>query len=238
MPTCTHTLRVVSGSHRATAESAGLLREAGGLDALRKATTLFYRRMFADGHLDKFIRSHDDPHGERFATWVAEKLGVGNPWSDARAARPVCPVSAGQYGTITVHDRSSAHLAAWHSPKREREKFGDHFKLDDCRRWMRLHFWACRESGIFAHKGFEDYYVRFLAHFVSVYEQKAPPFARESARWSLDSANTQAYLDAGNEMTDGIMGMPLHAALATLPPHERNYTGSVVANPSWPYGPT
>jgi hypothetical protein len=33
--------------------------------------------------------------------------------------------------------RSSAHFAAWHSPKREPEKFGLHFKLDDCRVWMR-----------------------------------------------------------------------------------------------------
>ena len=28
------------------------------------------------------------------------------------------------------------------------------------------------------------YYVRFIAHFVSVYERTAPQFARESARWS------------------------------------------------------
>ena len=25
---------------------------------------------------------------------------------------------------------------------REPEKWGDHFKLDDCRIWMRLHFWV------------------------------------------------------------------------------------------------
>ena len=46
-----------------------------------------------------------------------------------------------------------------HSPKRDEGSFGEHFKLDDCRRWMRLHFWAARESGIFAHAGFADYYV-------------------------------------------------------------------------------
>ena len=39
-------------------------------------------------------------------------------------------------------------------------------------------------------------------HFVSVYERTAPPFARESARWSADPANVQAYLDAGRRMHD------------------------------------
>ena len=34
-----------------------------------------------------------------------------------------------------------------------------------------------------------DYYVRFIGHFVSVYERNAPPFARESARWSQTQAN-------------------------------------------------
>ena len=46
-------------------------------------------------------------------------------------AQPLTPVPS-------LHSRrSSAHFAAWHSPKREREKFGQHFKLDDCRVWMR-----------------------------------------------------------------------------------------------------
>ena len=47
-----------------------------------------------------------------------------------------------------------------------------HFKLDDCRVWMRLHFWAAREAGLFEGEkaAFGDYYVRFIAHFVRVYE--------------------------------------------------------------------
>lgn len=77
------------------------------------------------------------------------------------------------------HDRSSAHFAAWYSPKREPEKVGEHFKPEDlrwccfrgvqglirwlwldtslkswmrmmaqdARVWMRLHFWAARETG-------------------------------------------------------------------------------------------
>ena len=51
-------------------------------------------------------------------------------------------------------------------------------------------FQAARETGIFADAAFEDYYVRFIGHFVSVYEQKAPPFARESARWSMNEVGT------------------------------------------------
>ena len=47
-------------------------------------------------------------------------------------------VLTGGFRHVCVHvDRSSAHFAAWHSPKREPEKFGQHFKLDDCRVWMR-----------------------------------------------------------------------------------------------------
>ena len=30
------------------------------------------------------------------------------------------------------HDRSSAHFAAWYSPKRAPEKVGEHFKPEDC----------------------------------------------------------------------------------------------------------
>jgi hypothetical protein len=46
---------------------------------------------------------------------------------------------------------------------------------------MRLHFWAMRSVGIFERSpSFAAYYVKFIAHFVSVYERTAPPFARES----------------------------------------------------------
>jgi hypothetical protein len=72
---------------------------------------------------------------------------------------------------------------------------GEHFKLDTCRVWMRLHFWAMREEGLHEHAPFADYYVRFISHFVSVYERTAPPFTRDSFRWSADPANTQRYID-------------------------------------------
>jgi len=50
----------------------------------------------------------------------------------------VCPPLSSLTSCPTLPSRrSSAHFAAWHSPKREPEKFGLHFKLDDCRVWMR-----------------------------------------------------------------------------------------------------
>jgi hypothetical protein len=68
---------------------------------------------------------------------------------------------------------------------------------------MRLHFWAAREEGLLEHPAFADYYTRFIAHFVSVYERTAPSFARESMRWSADKANVQRYLDAGRARRAG-----------------------------------
>merc|ERR1719488_166671 len=61
------------GGHRPHDESRALLNEAGGREGLLRFTNEFYRLCFADPHLDKFIRAHDDPHGERFASWVTEK---------------------------------------------------------------------------------------------------------------------------------------------------------------------
>merc|ERR1719386_230250 len=123
-----------------------------------------------------------------------------------------------------AYDRSSAHFAAWHSPKREPAKWGDHFKPDDARVWMRLHFWAARETGMFEHEAFMEYYVRFIAHFISVYSSRAPPFTRESVRWSADPKNIQRYLDAGRTMTD-VVGKNVDSALAALPAAERQHNG-------------
>merc|ERR1719497_235799 len=118
-------------------------------------------------------------------------------------------------------DRSSAHFAAWHSPKREAHKWGQHFKPDDARVWMRLHFWAAREAGLFEpqHSAFMSYYVRFIAHFISVYSSKAPPFTRESARWSASQQNIDRYLANGNLMGD-VIGRNVQDALDDLPVDE------------------
>ena len=75
---------------------------------------------------------------------------------------------------------------------------------------------------------FAEYYIKFIGLFVSVYERTAPPFARESARWSADPANIQTYLDNGRLMTD-VIGLPLSAALTQLPQEERDSVKD------WPY---
>ena len=63
------------------------------------------------------------------------------------------------------------------------------------RTWMRLHFAAFRAAGCFeACPAFESYYVRFIGHFVSVYERAAPPFARNAARWSATEGNFEGYV--------------------------------------------
>lgn len=226
-------MTIVRQSHMATRETTAIVHAIGGLPMLRRFTTRFYEKAFADPVLDAFIRSHEDPHAERFAAWIAEKLGAGTPWSDERLTRRIDVFETNGHSIQTPHDRSSAHLAAWHSPKRSDEVWGEHFKLDACRVWMRLHFWACREEGLTEHAAFVDYYVRFIGHFVSVYEKAAPSFARESYRWSADLTNVQRYIGEGRRMPE-IMGLSREAALAALPADERIYTSSKDGR-HWPY---
>ena len=77
-------------------------------------------------------------------------------WTTERQTRPQKVVRlAGGY-THVVHDRSSAHVAAWNSIHREAGKEGDHFKLDDSRIWMRLMFWSAREQGLFENENFGE----------------------------------------------------------------------------------
>lgn len=224
-------LRVVRGSHQATQESAGLLREAGGAAAIHSITSTFYQKVFQDSHLQLFFRDILDPHAERLGNWVVEKMGgEGAPWSAERRDRPANEVILSGGIPHVVHDRSSAHVAAWYSPKRPAEEVGEHFKLDDCRMWMRLHFWAARENGLFDRSPqVADWYVRFIAHFVRVYEHSAPQFARDAARWSAVGENLEEYAAAGNVMND-IKGVSIRQALLSLPENEREGGDS-----SWPY---
>jgi hypothetical protein len=93
---------------------------------------------------------------------------------------------------------------------------------------MRLHFWAMRESGVLAKSpSFADYYVRFIGHFVAVYESSAPMFARESFRWSGDSKNIDTYIQSGRHMTD-VLGLSLEGAEQQLQEDEAN-------DFEWPY---
>jgi len=204
------------------------------LSDLQKMTDLFYEKAFQDETLDKFIQSHDDPHASRFAKWIHQKLAGSAVWDEDRAARrrnnEGVTLANGQSGFV-VHDRSSAHVAAWHSPKRPRRESGRHFKLDEGRVWMRIHFWAMRESGMMEKSpAFVDYYVRFIGHFVRVYESKAPAFARDSFRWSISQKNIDRYIQDGRRMKD-VIGLDFNTALSQIPPSEAN-------DIEWPYNLT
>lgn len=227
------TFLVYGGAYRPTDASAALVRKVG-LEKLTDFTSRFYAKAFKDKVLDKFLREHDAHHAQRFGSWIFEKLGGGDVWTQERRTRPQCPFHAHGHTIQSAHDRSSAHFAAWHSPKRDAKDWGDHFKLDDCRVWMRLHFWAAREAGIFEeHAEFAELYVRLIGHFVSVYESKAPSFARESARWSENPKNTEKYNKTG--VMDELYGISTNEALRQLPPAERAYTGSSAHPKLWPY---
>ena len=206
-------------SHRPSKGSRYLMEHEVTLDDLKVLTDKFYELAFADSRLDKFIRSHSDPHGSRFASWIHQKLSGSSVWDEDRASRGRgCP----------VHDRTSAHVAAWYSPKRPAEKRGEHFQLDDCRVWMRLHFWALRQSGLLEKSpSFASYYIRFIAHFVRVYESTAPAFARDSLRWSEDPQNIEAYIKNGREMRD-VLGVNYYEAGHQIPDEELD-------DDEWPY---
>ena len=56
------------------------IMKAISLADLQKMTDLFYEKAFLDHTLDKFIRSHEDPHGARFAKWIHQKLIGSDVW--------------------------------------------------------------------------------------------------------------------------------------------------------------
>lgn len=216
------------GTHMHSTGSKALLEAEVTLADLEGMTELFYEKAFADATLDKFIRSHDDPHAARFAKWIHQKLTGSNIWDTDRRTRDLTPVQVAGRREIVVHDRSSAHVAAWYSPKRPPREVGRHFELDECRVWMRLHFWAMRESGIMEKSpSFADYYVRFIGHFVRVYEGSAPLFARDSLRWSKDPKKIEQYLKNGRKMKD-VLGLSFGAALKQIPEDEAE-------DLEWPY---
>ena len=209
-------------THIVSEASRHLMEEEVTLEQLEHMTALFYDKAFLDPTLDQFIRNHSDPHGSRFAKWIHQKLSGSTVWDDERRTRDSTPVTLAQGIRHVVHDRSSAHAGAWYSPKRPADEVGRHFQLDECRVWMRLHFWALRESGLMEHSpSFADYYVRFIGHFVRVYESTAPAFARDSLRWSADPRNIETYLTNGRRMND-VLGLSLDEAEEQIPEHEAN----------------
>lgn len=221
-------LKMAGSKHTFSKDTKRLIEKEVTLEDLQNMTELFYEKAFADQTLDRFIRSHDDPHGARFAKWIHQRLSGSNVWDRDRATRNQEPVELADGIRHVVHDRSSAHAAAWYSPKRPSADVGRHFKLDECRVWMRLHFWAMRESGMMEKSpSFADYYVRFIGHFVRVYESSAPSFARDSLRWSATPTNLKEYVANGNSMKE-VLGLTLEEAKKQIPLEEAN-------DSEWPY---
>ena len=216
------------GTHMISEGSLALIENEVSLDDLKKMTAAFYKLAFQDETLDKLIRSHSDPHGDRFAKWIHQKLSGSNVWDRDRQQRDKTPVQVAGGRSAVVHDRSSAHAAAWYSPKRPQKEVGRHFKLDECRVWMRLHFYGMRQSGIVEQSpSFADYYVRFIGHFVSVYEGSATLFARESFRWGAKQSNFDQYIDNGRVMKD-VLGLDYSKSIKALPEDE-------LYDEEWPY---
>lgn len=183
-------LNIVDQKHQANELTRKLLCDIGGGDRIRELCTRFYARFFMDTQLSPFFFDDDGAtrHGKRLGDWIVEKFGEGEPWSDS-----------GRWGM-----REPSHHAAWSSESREMSKQGKRFKLDDCRVWMRVHFWAARELGLHEHKVFWEYYVSFIKHFMAIYERSAPQYAEEDSCWSAYPDNIEKYIAAGNCMTDVI----------------------------------
>ena len=148
-PTQRVPLNVVRQAHAANAATRRLVEDVG-LEKLEAFTTRFYKKAFVDPKLDAFIRDHGEPHAKRFAAWIFEKLGGGNVWTAERRTRKMCPFSAHGQDFMSAHDRSSAHFAAWHSPKRDPQVWGEHFKLNAASKSTivrSLKYWDSAQAG-------------------------------------------------------------------------------------------
>mmetsp|Transcript_10176 Transcript_10176/g.16455 ORF Transcript_10176/g.16455 Transcript_10176/m.16455 type:complete len:277 (-) Transcript_10176:103-933(-) len=184
-------LSTMRGTHVISKGTKDLLKDIGGGGRIRSMCTRFYAKAFKDSVLSKFMFETDDAkaHGKRLGDWIVEKMGgEGKPWTES-----------GRYGL-----RQESHYNAWWSNKREPEKLGQRFKLDDCRIWMRLMFWAAREEGLAEHKPFWSWYCDFIRHFIRVYERTAPPYTQESADWSCKEGNLKEYVAGGRDMKEVI----------------------------------
>lgn len=229
-------LTIVDGGIGFNDASKALLEDIGGIPALVETTNIFYQSFWADQYLKQFLGKEHTPietHAQRIAMYVAEQMGgKGQPWTADTTKRSECPhlhrapIAGGKF--VVVDSRADAHFASWNSVTRPADRVGRRFKLDDCRVWMRLMFWACRKSGVAQHAPFFNYFQRWIGHFIPIYEQTARVFVRNEARWSANAANIDAYIAAGRVMTD-VIDVPYAAAIATVPQAE-------ALDSKWPYG--
>ena len=209
-------------------ESKQLLEREVSLAELENMTRSFYEKAFLDETLDRFIHSHDDPHARRFAKWIITTLAGNDLWNEDCRTRSKIPVILANGIEHVVHDLGSAHVAARSSHKRPESEVGRPFQLDECRIWMRLHYWALRETGLMkTSPSFADFYIRFIGHYIRIYEPASQRFARDSLRWSEDPNNIETYIASGRVMKD-VLGLSLQEALLQIPAHE-------ASDAVWPY---
>ena len=190
-------LNLYGRTHYTSEATAELLADIGGPDRIREMCTRFYAQFFEDPVLVQFIFETDgaEAHGQRLADWIIEKMDENQkPWTES-----------GRHGM-----RQPSHYRAWNNRARHPAVRGDHFKLDDARIWMRLHFWAAREAGLGPqqHPVFWNWYKKFLGHFIRVYDRGAPPYVDESAAWSANPKNIIRYIENGRRMVDVIRARP------------------------------
>lgn len=163
-------------------DSRLVFAEIGGLDALVAFFNRFYQLLFADADLATFVTDQNEPHGERFAHWLAEKMSGEPLWSR----------DLGREGM-----RSPSHAKAWACPHRAEARRGDRFKVHDCRQWMRLNFLALRETGLHKSANFCKWYRAFIFHFIAVYERKAPAYVGEAWQWARNKRAVARYVASG-----------------------------------------
>jgi hypothetical protein len=218
-------------TNRATRQ---LLADCGGVEPILAATTVFYEKFFRDLHLRPFLGDLHYPlavHAKRLALYIAEMMGDSSaPWTHDIKSCPfrATDVALATGETVRVQARSEAHYAAWHSVKRSAEHVGRRFKLDDCRVWMRLFFWSCREACLSERfPVLFDYLIRWVGHFIRFYETTAQPFTRLESRWSLEPRNVERYQAQAFYMKD-VVGVALKDCADMVPDAELH-------DAKWPY---
>jgi len=193
-----------------------LLEAVGGPDGIVAIITLFYTRFHADTHIRQFLGGLQQPlatHARRLGLYISEMMGASDrPWHADLRTRERTPIRLADGRSAVVVDRFSAHHCAWNSVDRPKEKVGRRFKLDDCRVWMRLFFWAVRDAGYDETTPLFRYLQKFIAHFIAIYEGTARPFAVVESKWSSVASNLAAYSEAGNFMRD-VVDVPFSTAV-------------------------
>jgi hypothetical protein len=224
-----------------TPAARAVVAAAGGLPRVLRVTTRFYSHFHRDAYLRQFLGGLQVPletHASRLALYITETLtGDTTLWTRDMQTRPphVIRLAGGQ--TSVVRSRAGAHYCAWHSVERPPQLVGRRFKLDDCRVWMRLFFLAAREEGVVfvapptseqqpestpaeSESAFGSLLLKFIAHFIAVYEVTARAFTRHEAMWSADPRNVAAYVGAADYFMADVVGVPLAVAAAQVAPRD------------------